>query len=96
MNQFGINCRYIEAFEYEDVMMLTEQGISHAGLVSQFYGMQHEGDYYTNKSSIILSPQKLYWASPKDNNQALLDALDRHLRRLKKNKNSIYSFKLNL
>ncbi len=95
MNQFGINCRYIEAFEYEDVMMLTEQGIGHAGLVSQFYGMQHEGEYDIHKSSIILSPQKLYWASPKDKNQALLDALDRHLRRLKKNKNSIYYRSLN-
>ena len=95
MNQFGINCRYIEAFEYEDVLMLTEQGICDAGLVSQFYGMQHERDHDINKSAIILSPQKLYWASPKNKNQAILDALDRHLRRLKKNNNSIYHQSLN-
>jgi signal transduction histidine kinase len=95
MNQFGIPCRYIEAFEYEDVLMLTELGICDAGLVSQFYGTQYERYYDISKSAIILSPQKLYWAAAKDKNAEVLLTLDLHLRRLKKDENSYYYQTLN-
>ena len=95
MNQFGIPCRYIEAFEYEDVLMLTELGICDAGLVSQFYGSQHERFYDISKSAIILSPQKLYWAAPKGADADLLLTLDLHLRRLKKDEQSYYYQALN-
>ncbi len=95
MNQFGIQCRYIEAFEYEDVLMLTELGICDAGLVSQFYGAQYERHYDITKSAIILSPQKLYWAAPKDRNSQMLLTLDFHLRRLKKDEQSYYYQVLN-
>ena len=37
VNQFGIKCRFIEAFEYEDVLELVEIGRCEAGLVSQIY-----------------------------------------------------------
>ena len=95
MDQFGISCRYIEAFEYEDVLMLTELGICDAGLVSQFYGAQYERYYDITKSAIILSPQKLYWAAPKDTNPHLLATLDVHLRRLKEDEQSFYYQALN-
>ena len=95
MDQFGIQCRYIEAFEYEDVLMLTELGICDAGLVSQFYGAQYERYYDITKSAIILSPQKLYWAAPKGNRTELLLTLDLHLRRLKKDEQSFYYQSLN-
>lgn len=90
VNQFGIKCRFIEAFEYEDVLKLVEIGRCEAGLVSQIYGIQHGKDYNIIKSSIILSPQKLYWASPKGKNQRLLHILDSHIRKLKDNHQSIY------
>ena len=95
MNQFGIKCRYIEAFEYEDVLMLTELGICDAGLVSQFYGQQYERYYDIIKSAIIFSPQKLYWATPKGSHPHLLAALDVHLRRLKNDEQSYYYQALN-
>jgi len=95
MSQFGINCRYVEAFEYEDVLMLTERGICDAGLVSHFYGMQNERKYSINKSAVILSPQKLYWASAKEKNPKLLHVLDNQLRQLKKDEQSVYYQSLN-
>jgi PAS domain S-box-containing protein len=90
VNQFGIQCRFIEAFEYEDVLEMVEIGRCEAGLVSQIYGLQRERDYDIAKSSILLSPQKLYWAAPKGKNQELLYTLDSYLRELKKNQQSIY------
>jgi signal transduction histidine kinase/ActR/RegA family two-component response regulator len=95
VGQFGIRCRFIEAFEYEDVLLLTEYGICDAGLVSQFYGLQYERDYDIHKSAIILSPQKLYWAATKDTHRKILYTLDLHLRNLKENEASIYYQALN-
>jgi ABC-type amino acid transport substrate-binding protein len=45
VKQFGINCRFIEAFEYDDVLKLVEIGKCDAGLVNYLYGHQFERDY---------------------------------------------------
>jgi PAS domain S-box-containing protein len=95
VKQFGINCRFIEAFEYDDVLKLVEIGKCDAGLVNYLYGHQFERDYDINKSSIILSPQKIHFAVPRGQNQAILDALDFHLRKLKRQKESIYYQSIN-
>ena len=90
LHQFGIQSRFVETFEYEDVLGLVASGQCEAGLVSHFYGLQFERQFPIYKSSVIVSPQKLYWATPKGKNEDLLDRLDYHLRKLKTNDNSIY------
>lgn len=90
IKQFGIECRFIEAFEYDDVLKLVEIGKCDAGLVGYLYGHQFERDYDIDKSSIVLSPQKIHFAVPKGKNSAIIDAIDFHLRKLKRNKNSAY------
>jgi len=95
VKQFGINCRFIEAFEYDDVLKLIEIGKCDAGLVGYLYGHQFERDFDINKTSIILSPQKIHFAVPKGENKAIIDALDLHLRKLKKDKGSIYYQSIN-
>jgi PAS domain S-box-containing protein len=90
VKQFGINCRFIEAFEYEDVLKLVEIGKCDAGLVNYLYGHQFERDYDIHKSAIILSPQKIHFAVPKGKYQAIINALDHHLSALKMDSGSIY------
>ena len=94
LHQFGIQSRFVETFEYEDVLGLVANDQCDAGLVSHFYGLQFERLYPIYKSSVIVSPQKLYWATPKGKHKHLLDRLDYHLRNLKTNDNSIYYKKL--
>ncbi|MBW2590844.1 MAG: transporter substrate-binding domain-containing protein, partial [Deltaproteobacteria bacterium] len=94
-SQLGIKCRFIEAFEYQDVLGIVETGKCDAGLVSHFYGIQYEEDYEILKSSIIISPEKLYYAAGKDKNSDLLYALDRQVRELKNDEHSIYYQSIN-
>ncbi len=94
-SELGVKCRFIEAFEYQDVMGIVEAGKCDAGLVSHFYGNQHEGDYKVQKSPIIISPQELYCAAGKDKNSDLLYALDMQVRQLKNDEHSIYYQSLN-
>ena len=95
IKQFGIQSRFIEAFEYDDVLQLVEIGKCDAGLVGYLYGHQFERDYDINKTSIILSPQKIHFAVPRGQNKALLDALDFHLHKLKRQQDSIYYQSIN-
>ena len=88
--QFGIECRFIEAFEYDVVLELVESGKCDAGLVNYLYGHQNERKYHINKTSIILSPQQISFAVPKGKNKALINTIDLHLRKLKGDKSSIY------
>ena len=93
--QFGIECRFIEAFEYDVVLELVEAGKCDAGLVNYLYGHQNEQKYNINKSPISLSPQKISFAAPKGKNKEIINTLDLHLRNLKDDKNSIYYQSLN-
>ncbi len=90
MEQFGIQCRFIEANAYADVLKLVELGRCQAGLVNHVYGFRFEDQFNIKKSPIVLSPQKLFYAAPIGKNKNLLDALDHHLRKLKSNNSSIY------
>ena len=58
VDQSGIQCRFIEAFEYEDVLELVEMGRCEAGLVSQIYRLPPERVYDIIKSPILLDPGK--------------------------------------
>ena len=95
VKQFGIECRFIEAFEYDTVLEIVEVGKCDAGLVNYLYGHQNERKYNINKTSIILSPQKIGFAAPKDKNKEIINTLDLHLRNLKDDENSIYYRSLN-
>ncbi|MGD9135464.1 MAG: transporter substrate-binding domain-containing protein [Desulfobacterales bacterium] len=88
--QFGIECRFIEAFEYDVVLELVESGRCDAGLVNYLYGHQNERNYRIHKTSIILSPQRISFASPKGKNREIINTIDLHLRDLKDDKNSMY------
>ena len=95
VNSFGFNARFIEAFEYETVFELVENGRCSAGVVSHNFGLQNEDRYHVHKSPIIFNPQKLYVAVPKGANRELLDKFDWHLRNLKNAKKSVYYQSMN-
>jgi PAS domain S-box-containing protein len=95
VRQFGIECRFIEAFGYDTVLKLVEMGKCEAGLVGYLYGHQFERDFDIYKTSIILSPQRIHFAVPKGKNRNIIDALDFNLSKLKEDKQSIYYQSIN-
>jgi len=90
VKKLDIECRFTEAFDYEAVLELVEAGKCDAGLVNYLYGHQHDRKYNINRSSIILSPQKIHFAVPNGKNRKLVNTLDMYVRNLKKDKSSIY------
>jgi|GEM_PF-5411877 len=93
--KFEIPVNYIEADNYEAVLLLVEQQKVAAGLVNRIYGAQHEGEFDIDKSTIMFNPIEVRIAAPKGKNQHLLQVIDAHLTTLKHNPQSIYHQSLN-
>ena len=88
--RFGLQCRFIEADDYETVLMLVGAGRCDAGVVSQFYGDFHRDRFAVVKSPIIFSPRQLYFATLSGQRPGLIEAIDDQLWELKRSPHSAY------
>ena len=88
--QFKLKCRFIEAYEYDAILELIARGKVDAGVVNRLYGLKFDKFYDVNRSPIIFSPTDIHFAVPKNRQQELVRAIDKHLALLKKEKRSIY------
>jgi len=61
-----------------------------AVIANRFYGTAHASALQLEDTAIIFSPTRLYFAGPRPGNALLLDAIDRHLLRLKSDPSSVY------
>ena len=88
--QFKLQCRFIEAYEYDAVLELIAEKRVDAGIVDRLYGFESERYYNVNRSPIILSPAEIHFAVPKKKHGELIRTIDKHLAPLKADKRSIY------
>ncbi|MGD8383453.1 MAG: transporter substrate-binding domain-containing protein, partial [Syntrophobacterales bacterium] len=88
--QLKLECRFIEAYEYDAVLKLIERKKVDAGVVNRLYGLEYETNYIVSRSPIIFSHTEIHFAAPKKKHRELIRAIDKHLGPLKRDKNSIY------
>ncbi|MGD8241931.1 MAG: response regulator [Desulfobacterales bacterium] len=94
IERFGLQCRFIEADDYETVLMMVAAGRCDAGIVNQFYGDSHHDRFGLIKSAIVFSPRKLYFATRQGHLTGLMAAIDHQLWELKRDKDSVYHLAL--
>ena len=61
-----------------------------AAITNRFYGLTHAKTYDLEDTAVIFYPSNLYFAGPENASQALLDAIDNNLLKLKKDTQSMY------
>lgn len=91
----GIDCSFIEVDDYNSVFEFVDSGKADVGITTRLCGIQHEGGYRIDESSIIFSPVELRFAVSKGKNYHLINAIDRHVTILKRDRRSIYYQSLN-
>lgn len=87
---YGVAFSVIEADDYNAVFKLLAEKEADAGLVNHLFGLRHEQQYDIVRSPVICCPRELRFAVPKLKNQHLIQAIDRHLIVLRKDKQSVY------
>ncbi len=87
---FGIECELIEAENYHAVLDLVSNNQADAGVVNRLFGMKYGTEYHVDKSGVIFNPIKIHFAVPEGKNRELISSLDKHIKLLKEDENSVY------
>ncbi len=90
--QFKINIKYTEAQSFKDVLNLVQQKKVDAGLVSVLYGDMHKDQHQVKGTPIVFNPIEMRFAMKKGlkRNKNIIAAIDKEMKKLIADQNSIY------
>ncbi|NMC76081.1 MAG: PAS domain S-box protein [Candidatus Methanofastidiosa archaeon] len=97
MENFDLNCTFVEVNDYLEVIRLIEEERVDAGILTRLYESELQNNLKLAKSPLIYSPIKLLFGFPKASpqNQYLIEKIDYHLKILKDDHNSVYYSSIN-
>ncbi|WP_022850977.1 ATP-binding protein [Limisalsivibrio acetivorans] len=89
---FNVKCAFIFAESYKEIIEMVSTKKADAGLVSRLFGQLYENKYRVTRTPILIHPIEIRFAMPLGSQKGVLvaDLLDKHLKKLKDNENSIY------
>ncbi len=87
---FNVNTRVVTFPDYRNAFGAVVDGELDAVITNRFYGVSQMRTMNIEDTAIIFSPTRLFYAAPKTGREALLEAIDRHLVRMKDDQGSVY------
>lgn len=90
LEKFGIKATYLAYDNFDGVFGAVGKKEAEAGVVGRFYALKNEARFPVQTTPIIFNPIEVHYAVAKGKNQAIIDALDSHLEKLKNNRQSLY------
>ncbi|GEM_PF-200137 len=87
---FGLSITLAPASDYRSVFELVMQNDADAAISNQFFGAMNARKSGLEDTAIIFNPSDLFFAAPKEGSEALLNALDKHLKVMKEDTQSEY------
>ena len=90
IQQFNIHCDLVYADNFKEVFDMIDWGEVDAGVANRFFSLLNEKNFKVKATPIIFSPVSVQVAAPKGRNQDILNAFDRHLEAMKKDRGSVY------
>ncbi|WP_239026962.1 PocR ligand-binding domain-containing protein [Geomonas oryzisoli] len=79
VEKFGINCRFVEYGNFEEIFQAVAAGRVDAGVVNNTFGAAKQYQYGLVSSGIIFNPFDIFLATGKGRNPQLIATLDRYL-----------------
>ncbi len=97
MDNFDLNCTFVEVNDYNEVIKLIEEESVDAGILTRLYESELQNNVKIAKSPLIYSPIKLLFGFPKGSpqNQYLIEKIDYHLKIIKDDHDSVYYSSIN-
>lgn len=92
MKKFELNAHYVPVKGYQQVLEAISNGHADAGVVNRLYGKRNKDRYDIDNTPILISPISIRFAFNKNSTLTpyLIDTIDKHLRAMKKDNNSVY------
>ncbi len=95
LKKFDVICDYVYVDEYSEGLQLAEENKVDAAVVNRLFGSLNEHNFKLKKSEMIFRPSELRFATPKNKNQNILNAIDYHIKILKEDEESVYYQSIN-
>jgi PAS domain S-box-containing protein/putative nucleotidyltransferase with HDIG domain len=90
VRDFGLSVSFVTFSDFESAFQAVADGKTDAVITNRFFGAQHMRAYNLEDTAISFNPTRLFFAAPQDFDPAILAAIDKHLREMKKNPDSVY------
>ncbi|MCB5267043.1 MAG: transporter substrate-binding domain-containing protein, partial [Candidatus Cloacimonetes bacterium] len=87
---FRIKTELIYAKSFDEAMALVREGKADAAASNSFYGRLNARKYGLEESAVVFEPSSLYYATAINQNLDVLQAIEKHLVKLKHTPNSVY------
>lgn len=102
---FGLNCTLIPVPDYQGMFEMVARGEADAAITNRFYGVMHAKQFGLTDTAVVFEPSDLYFAAAKPSPSrpisrfisksgtdpaALLAVIDRHLKELKTDPQSLF------
>lgn len=91
LDQFSIQCTYLEVDSYTHVMSTIERGQADAGVLNRLNGRLLARQYSVSTTPILFNPIEMRFAGTQNNeSRKILQIIDEHIRRMQGNPDSFY------
>jgi PAS domain S-box-containing protein len=87
---FRLNITLIPVPDYKTAFEIVAGKKSDAAITNQFYGAMHARKYGLEDTAVVFEPSALFFAAAKGANEQLLHTIDKYMRDMKKDSQSIY------
>ncbi|MFH1740006.1 MAG: transporter substrate-binding domain-containing protein, partial [bacterium] len=88
--KFEIEYVFVELDSFSEVFRAIHEKNADVGLIGHLFGLRQEAKYDVERTPVVFCPVEIRFAVPKGQNRAMVEAIDKHLVDLKKNKQSPY------
>lgn len=95
LNKFDVKYEVEFVNNYTQVYQKLDSAMADVGIVGRANAQFHSKYYNVKQTNIIYNPVNLHFLSSKNSNTEIIDAIDKHLKILKQDPNSIYYQSLN-
>lgn len=87
---FGLKFTLISLPDYKNLFEKVKKGEADAAITNRFYGVRHAKQFGLEDTAVIFHPTELFFAAPINGSKKILNTIDQHLAKLKKEPQSIY------
>lgn len=88
--EYGLKVSVLPRPDYSSAFAAVAGGEAAAVIANNYYGATHYREFGLENTAVLFNPSALFFAAPKGADRVLLDAIDRHLRKLKDDPRSEY------
>ena len=90
IHDFGLSVSFVTFSDFESAFQAVANGKADAALTNRFFGAHHMRAYNLEDTAISFNPTRLFFAAPPGSDPAVPAAIDKHLREMKRNPDSVY------